>query len=549
MKYLFEIFLAKKNHLAALLLVGTVVFFPKNTAAVADKFRCMWRDDPATTAIIGWNQLSGNNPVFYYDLADRRQEVAKYAMQQKPDKAVLVKGMSSNFVRLKGLKPNTSYFFVVKDSEGTSQRLFFTTAPADPNQRIAIIAGGDSRNQRTACREANKLVAKLRAHCVLFGGDMTTNDEPLEWQQWLNDWQLTIASDGRMTPIVVSRGNHEQSNQILVDLFDVAAANIAYSFSIGGNLLRIYTLNSMMPPGGEQKIWLENDLKASKNALWKIAQFHYPMMPHSSTKPKQIEQIIHWAPLFQQYKMNVGIECDAHVVKMTQPIRASTEAGSSNGFIKDEKLGTTYIGEGCWGAPLRRNDLNYPWTCGSGSFNHFNLLWIDKNKIEIRTVKTENSDAVKETNNPFELPDEIELWSSCNGEVTTLLNVEKPAASPPVATANNNPNTKIPATPNKPKPEPTATPEAANIQEWETLPKIIPDAKGVIGFKYVLDELSNVAIRLLDPKMNAFASYDLPSQKAGDYAKAFNISTAPKGKYLLLVRGNKKVVTRFFVVK
>ena len=526
-------------------IVAAVLYSPKATA-LSDKFRCMWRDDPSTTCIIGWNQASGNNPIIYFDVTDQKQIAAKYATQQKPDKVVLVKGMNSYFARLKGLKPSTVYFFVVKDSEGVSRRLSFRTAPADAAERISIIAGGDSRNQRAACQQANRLVSKLRAHCVLFGGDMTSADDPAEWKQWLDDWQLTIASDGRMTPIVVSRGNHEQSNQILVDLFDVAAPNIAYSFSVGGDLLRIFTLNSMLPPGGEQKIWFEKDLIANKNVTWKIAQYHYPMVPHSSAKTKTIEQIVHWAPLFQQYRVAVGIECDAHVAKMTQPIRP--DASSNNGFVKDEKNGTTYVGEGGWGAPLRRNDINHSWTCGSGSFNHFNLLWIDRNKIEIRTVKTENSDDVKESTNPFQLPEGIELWSSCNGEVTTIGKEEKIAAKPTpppvVASGSNSAKPQLPTT------LPPANGESsADVREWEKLPKITPDAKGVIGFQYVLNEPANVSIRLHDPKMNAVSSYDIPNQKEGNYAKAFSVSTLPRGRYLLIVRGNKKLVHRFLVVK
>ena len=35
---------------------------------------------------------------------------------------------------------------------------------------------------------------------------MTGGDSNREWKEWLDDWQLTIGQDGRMTPIVPARG-------------------------------------------------------------------------------------------------------------------------------------------------------------------------------------------------------------------------------------------------------------------------------------------------------------------------------------------------------
>ena len=63
------------------------------------------------------------------------------------------------------------------------------------------------------------------------------------------------------------------------------------------------------------------------------------------------------------------MESDAHLVKSTWPIRPSTDADNEEGFIRDDKNGTVYVGEGCWGAPLRGADDNKSWTRDSDSFN------------------------------------------------------------------------------------------------------------------------------------------------------------------------------------
>jgi len=320
------------------------------------------------------------------------------------------------------LTPNTTYYFLIKDSEGISKRLFFTTAPGDSEHRLSLIAGGDSRNHREARQGANKLVAKLRPYCVLFGGDMTKDDTAQQWHEWLDDWQLTIAKDGRMTPIIVARGNHESKNQTLIDLFDVKSKELYYALSLGGDLLRIYTLNSLVASGGNQKIWLQRDLQASTRAIWKIAQYHFPMRPHTLTKPEHNNQVLNWATLFFKFGIDMAIESDAHVVKSTWPIRPARGLHSEEGFTRDDERGTVYLGEGCWGAPLRQPNDDKSWTRASGSFNQFKWIFVDREKMEVRTVRTNDSkwaEAV-DPENIFEVPEGLVLWNPPSGAVITI---------------------------------------------------------------------------------------------------------------------------------
>ncbi len=100
--------------------------------------------------------------------------------------------MKNHFVDLSGLKPATAYYFIIKDSEGTSERFWFKTFPNDPKEPLSIIAGGDSRINQTTRQKANKMVAKLRPHAIIFAGDMTDQDSGMEWINWFNDWQYTI---------------------------------------------------------------------------------------------------------------------------------------------------------------------------------------------------------------------------------------------------------------------------------------------------------------------------------------------------------------------
>jgi len=396
-----------------------------NTAfAKVERLRCMWRDDPTTTMVIGWDQTAGANPVLYYTPKNRGGNMIAYAKSQTPDRVLVIKGMNNHFVRLKGLRPGTTYYFKIKDTQGSTRVHSFQTAPASPYSRLSIIAGGDSRNHREARISANKIVGKLRPHFVLFGGDMTSADVANEWLDWFDDWQHTISEDRRLTPIVVARGNHEYANKTLIDLFDVQTIGLYYAHTFGTDMLRIYTLNSLIPSGGKQQAWLIDDLEQHNYIQWKMAQYHHTIRPHTKKKPEKNEMLLNWATLFYKYQVQLVVESDAHVVKTTYPIKPSRAAGSHEGFIRDDEFGTVYVGEGCWGAPLRNNDDEKPWTRASGSFNQFKWIFIDREKIEVRTVQTDGADAVG-TVDPFNIfipPLGLTIWEPISGPVITIEN-------------------------------------------------------------------------------------------------------------------------------
>ncbi len=405
------------------LLILFCLFFVKDSLfAKTDKYRAMWREDPSTSIVIGWNQVSGTGMTVHYDIEDYGKNILAYQYTAFPSTSNQSKGMNNYFVRIRNLLPSTTYYFVIKDSEGCSERMSFRTAPDNPYERLSIIAGGDSRNYRKARQKANSLVAKLRPHCIMFGGDMTGGDNARQWNDWFDDWQRTISAEGHLTPIIVTRGNHEYSNKTLVDLFDIPNSNAYYTLNLGGNLLKIYTLNSLIPSGGNQKKWLEKDLQNSGDFIWRFAQYHFAIRPHTAKKAERNNQLRDWATLFEQYKVQLAVESDAHCVKWTYPIRPSRAPGSDEGFIRDDENGTVYIGEGCWGAPLRRNNDDKKWTRNSGSFNQFKWIFVDQDHIEIRTIKTDNADEVIAVDpaDIFSPPSGLDIWNPSKGNVLII---------------------------------------------------------------------------------------------------------------------------------
>jgi len=393
-----------------------------------DKYRLILTTDPATTITVGWNQISGTNPIVYYGTTDFGTAWASYPNSKTVDRSVTARGMNNRFARLTGLLPNTIYYFVIRDdSNSISARFWFRTAPNDLS-RLSFIAGGDSRNNRTPRQNANRLVAKLKPHAVFFGGDMTDTDSNTSWQLWFDDWQLTTASDGRMFPIVPTRGNHESAG-VIYDLFDTPTGDEYFAMTFGDDLVRAYTLNTNISVTGNQLTWLEDDLSNNLDAVWRTAQYHKPMRPHNSGKSEGEAHYQAWSQLFYDNGVRLVVDCDSHMVKSTWPLRPSSGAGSDEGFIRDDTYGTVYAGEGCWGAPLRSADDGKPWTRNLGSFNQIKLIYIDENKIEIRTVEVDNWNLVPDNTNsdPFALPDSSSyLWNPSQGMVVIINHIDLP---------------------------------------------------------------------------------------------------------------------------
>ncbi len=403
----------KKILLLLTLLISTVSF------ANTDRYRLMFNTDPSTEITVGWEQVSGNSPVVYYGTTDYGTAWASYPNNNGVDRQVTYQGMDNRFSRLTGLQPNTVYYFVIKDSQGTSQRYWFRTCPDVNTETLSFISGGDSRSGATQRRNSNRMVAKIRPHAVLFGGDLQNTPSNAVMQEWLDDWQLTITSDNQMIPVVHSYGNHEEYGNggpnLIRDLFDTNY-DVYYNLRFGGDLFSMYTLNGEVLPGHTianntvrvaQRNWLNTTLQAD-NSIWKAAQYHRPIVPHYSSKGEGSDEFYDWANLFYEYGVRLVMESDAHVVKMTEEVRphpsytgvphTSPGGSSSNWFTTTgiaQNKGITFIGEGTWGT-IRTPDDSHPMTTAMASFYGFNWVLVDACKIEIRSVDTQNPNAVPE---------------------------------------------------------------------------------------------------------------------------------------------------------
>ena len=75
------------------------------------------------------------------------------------------------------------------------------------------------------------------------------------------------------------------------------------------------------------------------------------------------------------------------------------------------------------------------------------------------------------------------------------------------------------------------------------------DASGEAQVKYSVEESSNVVIRVINPKLQEVTRIELNNQAPKEYLKALKLSHLPPGKYLAIVRDERKVLRRYRLMK
>ncbi|WP_240701044.1 PPC domain-containing protein [Pseudoalteromonas phenolica] len=168
--------------------------------------------------------------------------------------------------------------------------------------------------------------------------------------------------------------------------------------------------------------WLQQDLQSSGgSASWRVAQYHKPMFPHYSGKSDNT--ILHswWANHFYNHKMNLVVESDTHINKVTQALKPS-----GNNFTSTTSGGTVFVGEGSWGAPARSANDPKSWTIDLASIQQFKVLTVSNDKLDVRTAQfnsTANTLSKADRDaNPTLLPNNVNWWNASGaGDVLNLV--------------------------------------------------------------------------------------------------------------------------------
>jgi serine protease len=403
-----------------------------------DQVRVSWDNNPHSEAVIGFNASAGSSIKIGTTTNESNWQTKTVNVQRKFDNSST---LTSNFVRLNNLAPDTEYYFKLCSSSCTGQGYYFKTAPNSPRD-MTVISGGDSRSSYDGRLQGNRLVAKIRPDYITFGGDYTNNNQASDMSTWLDHWQESFSVDqidgktfSRVYPIIPTFGNHEAGNpDTLCETFGTdpngdgvcSSTDNYFAMSIGGNQTRVYTLNTEFKDNAtlwsQQKTWLTNDLAAQGSQVsWRLGQYHRTMVPTGGGKTSY-STIRQWAPIFESGKMNLITESDTHIVKYTWPVVPS---GSS--YTKVD-AGTVYLGEGSWGVGTRTTDTPQSWLADNASFKQFKVIQFNGSKIDVRTVKftgessTSTLTRSQRQADALALPAGLDLWdpSGTVGKIYTL---------------------------------------------------------------------------------------------------------------------------------
>ena len=402
--------------------------------------RLTWDSDPAHQAVIGFSpDGDSQNP---YVMHGTSTDESGWNSTPVSNTTTFDGSLTSHFVRLNDLVADSAVYFRVCDQHGCGQRFWFKTAPTDNTPYVAV-AGGDTRTGWTNRRKGNDLIAKIRPLFIMHGGDFTNANSASEMRSFLTDWQRTLSNDTidglnykRIYPLIPTHGNHEDDDySTLCRVFGVdynqdgncTPADTYGAFDVSP-LLRVYTLNSQFQNSGWSSYaaamnnWLDNDLSSNEtNTTWRMAQYHKPMFPHYTGKSDNTTLYHWWSDLFYNHAMNLVVESDTHINKITQAL-----VPLGNGFSDTTTGGTVYVGEGSWGAPARSANDPKSWTIDLASIQQFKVIQVTADELRVRTAQFDASAASLSRNqraaDPLMLPASVNWWSANEvGEILTLV--------------------------------------------------------------------------------------------------------------------------------
>lgn len=354
------------------------------------QWRITWTGDATTEADISWSTAeAGERHVVHYGTSAHGADVKKYEHHQvcQENGAYGVAETTDpgfyHHAVLEGLKPAARYHFVLESDGEISRPFYFITAPAKGTD-FSIIHGGDSRSGHLARCHINQMMAetvKKNPKIIAFAhsGDFIDNGHNwVEWRLWLSQHELTTGEDGRVLPVIPTRGNHD-SGPIYKQVFNIAPSNPDWHTTRLGRDVAMVTLDTNVPGGGAQSEWLEAELKRLRpEVAWLLVQYHRPLYPAVKNAPAHKEV---FAPLFDQYNVDLACESDGHCIKRTIPIRND----------KPDPTGVVYIGEGGLGVGNRgpNTDLWYLKGGKVGSAHHIMRLDCSPQTLRIRTLLLE----------------------------------------------------------------------------------------------------------------------------------------------------------------
>lgn len=312
--------------------------------------------------------------------------------------------MNLHTVTVSGLKPATLYQYQVGGGDAWAGPYSFKTAPlkAEP---FSFVIFGDSQSLDYNVWRRTMLQAyrdnPAAAFFISMGDLVDVGQDYAEWEAWF------AATAGVMEswPILPVVGNHEcytpervfSRPRYFTAQFSVPENGPAglerqvYSFDYGE--VHFVVLDSQ---AGEQKQflpdllerqrqWLAQDL-AGTDRKWKVALIHRPLF---GNKPQGVNEQLRqvFAPLFDEYKVDVVFTAHDHVIARTVPINADAETAPPG-------AGTIHAATGRSGTKTYQNVEAKEWNVffeNPADEPNYLVVAVTGNALQVRAISVSGS--------------------------------------------------------------------------------------------------------------------------------------------------------------
>jgi hypothetical protein len=321
-----------------------------------------WQHDPTTTMTVQWvgdEKDGATRPVWYSKKGSQMWRKQEHTARTFPKSdAKIFRAELSN------LEPDTDYVFRI-GTDSAEQR--FRTMPAKDTNALQFVSGGDCGLGRHP-RATNRLAGVQAPQFVVLGGDLAYENgrDGDAFLQFLENYSKDVRDDQqRLIPMLACLGNHEvdgsygqprEKAPFFFSMFDGLFRDTTYGVVDFGQYMSLVLLdtNHISPIGGAQADWLDRTLKERQDCPNVFVFNHVPAYPshrdftgedgHFGTGE---ENRIHWAPLFEKYRVDAVFEHHDHTFKRTHPMLDG----------RPNEKGVLYLGDGSWGKIRRPTKL------------------------------------------------------------------------------------------------------------------------------------------------------------------------------------------------
>jgi hypothetical protein len=358
------------SRLGALLLALAFPALAREPAEVAG-LMLTWQRDPSSTMTIDWHETS---PLEKPVLLHRRKGTDAWKSSTPVARDFPhAPGRTVYRVELTGLEPDAVYEFRPAERE---RPYHFRTMPKRLTRNLRVVAGGDTA-PAGVFEKINALAASLKPDFILWGGDYSYSDgkageikKEILWHENIRDH--LIGADQRVIPVIAAIGNHEV-NSVVAPYYEANFAFPAtetYGVLDFGDYLSVWVLdtNHRARIAGKQTEWFAASIAARAKDPRRILipVYHVPAYPSvRKDEGTTLEIRQHWVPLFEKAGISTVFEHHDHAYKRTHPLLG--------GKVQDDPAkGVTYLGDGAWGASIRkvRPPADVPHIAKSQSVNH-----------------------------------------------------------------------------------------------------------------------------------------------------------------------------------